>query len=96
MFLLAVQFAVASLAQEADFTTIRVRDAETGRGVPLVTLTTVNKRSYVTDSNGVIAFHEPGLMNKQVYFHIQSHGYEYPKDGFGYRGAKIQTTPGVT
>ncbi len=96
VFLLAVQFAVASLAQEADFTTIRVRDAETGRGVPLVTLTTVNKRSYVTDSNGVIAFHEPGLMNKQVYFHIQSHGYEYPKDGFGYRGAKIQTTPGVT
>ncbi len=86
----------AASAQSSRYTTIRVVDSETDRGVPLVTLSTVNNRSYVTDSNGIIAFYEPGLMNKEVFFHIQSHGYEFPKDGFGYRGSRIMTTPGAT
>ena len=83
-------------AQNSDYTTIRVIDAETRRGVPLVSLKTVNERVYITDSNGVVAFNESGLMNKEVFFHVESHGYEYPKDGFGYRGVKIQTSPGST
>ena len=83
-------------AQSSQYTTIRVLDAETKRGVPLVELKTVNDRIYYTDSNGVVAFYEPGLMNKQVFFHVKSHGYQFPKDGFGYRGTKIQTTPGKT
>ena len=83
-------------AQNNSYTTIRVIDAETRRGVPLVSLKTVNERVYITDSNGVVAFNEPGLMNKEVFFHIESHGYQYPQDGFGYRGAKIETKPGST
>lgn len=83
-------------AQSSQYTTIRVLDAETKRGVPLVELKTVNDRIYYTDSNGVVAFYEPGLMNKEVFFHVKSHGYQFPKDGFGYRGTKIQTTPGKT
>lgn len=73
---------------------IVVKDAETGRGVPLVELTTVNNIRFVTDSNGVAAFLEPGLMDQKVFFHVKSHGYEYPKDGFGYRGKVLQTEPG--
>ncbi|MEE2675414.1 MAG: hypothetical protein VX876_00465 [Planctomycetota bacterium] len=83
-------------AQNNGYTTIRVIDTETGRGVPLVSLKTVNERVYITDSNGIVAFNEPGLMNKEVFFHIESHGYEYPKDGFGYRGVKIKTIPSST
>jgi hypothetical protein len=82
-------------ASSSDWFAIRVVDAETKRGVPLVELKTVNHLRYYTDSNGWVAFREPGLMNRQLFFHIRSHGYEYPKDGFGYRGKRLQTTPGT-
>ena len=74
---------------------IRVVDAETGRGVPLVELETVNHLRFYTDSNGTVAFREPGLMGRQIFLHVRSHGYEYPKDSFGYRGVRLKTTPGT-
>ncbi len=74
---------------------IQVVDRRTGRGVPLVELRTVNSIRYFTDSNGIVAFHEPGLMNKEVFFFVESHGYEFPKDGFGMRGKRLKTTPGT-
>ena len=73
---------------------IRVVDEETGRGIPLVELETVNHLRFYTDSNGTAAFHEPGLMERQIFFHVHSHGYEYPKDDFGYRGVRLKTIPG--
>ena len=73
---------------------IKVVDEETNRGVPLIQLETVNYRRYWTDSNGLVAFYEPGLMDQQVFFHVSGHGYEYPQDGFGYRGVKLQVTSG--
>ena len=73
---------------------IKVVDEQTGRGVPLIELKTTNLISYFTDSHGIIAFYEPGLMNQEVFFHISSHGYEYPKDGFGYRGKQIKIESG--
>ncbi len=75
---------------------IEVVDRETGRGVPLVELRTVHQVRYVTDSNGIVAFDEPGLLGRKVFFHVKSHGYEYPRDGFGYRGLALETHPGGT
>ncbi len=73
---------------------IRVVDDQTGRGVPLVELRTVNGIRLYTDSNGVAAFYEPGLMNQDVFFFVRSHGYEFRKDGFGYRGRRVRVVPG--
>ncbi len=73
---------------------IQVVDEETGRGVPLVELRTVNQIRYYTDSNGIIAFDEPGLMDRKVFFSIASHGYEVDKDSFGYRGKALQVKEG--
>jgi len=73
---------------------IQVVDAETGRGIPLVELETTNLIRLVTDSNGIVAFYEAGLTGQKVYFHIKSHGYAYPKDGFGNRGKAFEITPG--
>jgi len=78
----------------AEYFKIQVADSRTGRGVPLVELRTVNNIRYYTDSNGIVAFHEPGLMNREVFFFVESHGYEFHKDGFGYRGTKLKTLPG--
>lgn len=82
------------LQAKPDYFTIEIVDKDNGRGIPLVELRTVNDIVYHSDSNGLVAFYEPGLMNHKVFFHIKSHGYEYPKDGFNYRGITLQTTPG--
>jgi hypothetical protein len=73
---------------------IRVVDAASGRGVPLVDLKTVNHVLHVTDSAGWVAFNEPGLMDREVFFHMHSHGYEFPKDGFGNAGVRLHPKPG--
>jgi hypothetical protein len=75
---------------------IHIIDTATGRGIPMVTLTTVNDISLVTDSAGWAAFDEPGLMAQPIYFHISSPGYEKPKDGFGHTGQTLTTQPGQT
>ena len=77
-----------------DYFAIRVVDEATGRGVPLVELRTTNELRYVTDSAGYVAFREPGLMDREVYFHLHGHGYETPQDGLGFRGRKLVARPG--
>jgi hypothetical protein len=92
---LLVSLWVASPAGHASkYFKIAVVDEQTGRGVPLVELRTVNNVRYYTDSNGIVAFYEPGLMDRSVFFHVESHGYEFPKDGFGYRGKAIRIMEG--
>lgn len=73
---------------------IRVVDDQTGRGVPLVELETVNHLRWVTDSGGWVAISEPGLMGQRVFFFVRSHGYEHPKDGFGFAGVRLQLVAG--
>ena len=73
---------------------IEVVDDGTGRGVPLVELQTVNNIRLFTDSNGLVAFDEPGLEGQRVFFHVKSHGYEFAKDAFGYRGQALEVRVG--
>jgi hypothetical protein len=94
LILCALHIIGVSAQESPGYYKIRVVDQQTGRGVPLVELKTTNNIRYYTDNNGIIAFHEPGLMDQEVYFHINSHGYEYPRDGFGYRGRSLMTTKG--
>ncbi len=88
---------VPGLAQDADaarFFGIRAVDEQTGRGIPLVELETVNNLRFVTDSAGWIAIDEPSWEGEPVYFHVRSHGYEYPQDGFGFAGTVLTCQPG--
>ena len=73
---------------------IQVVDRQTGRAVPLVELRTTNNIRYFTDSNGIAAFYEPGLMDREVFFFVESHGYEFPKDGFGFHGTRLKAIRG--
>jgi len=96
---LAVTLVLSARTQVAypvanDCFNITVVDEQTGRGVPLVELRTVNNIALWTDSNGIIAFDEPGLMGQEVYFHVASDGYEYAPDGFGNRGVRLTPTRG--
>ena len=73
---------------------IQVTDDKTGRGVPFVELETTHHRLFVTDSGGWAAISDPELMGQEVFFHIRSHGYSFPKDGFGYSGVRLTPKPG--
>ena len=79
--LTAMALAVPLAAAGSDYFQIRIVDEQTGRGVPLVELRTTNKISCWTDSNGIVAWNEPGLMDRDVYFTIQSPGYTFPGGG---------------
>ena len=80
----------------ADYFKIVVVDSETGRGIPLAELETVSRTRWVTDSHGVAAVDEPGLMGQEVFFSVRSHGYEYPEDFIGFRGVKLKPEPGAS
>jgi hypothetical protein len=85
----------AAMAQAPrDYFVIHIVDEQTGHGVPLVELRTTSEAVYYTDSNGIVAFYEPGFMDQDVYFHIFSHGYEVPPDMFQYRGKALKVAPG--
>ncbi len=73
---------------------IHVVDEQTGRGVPLVELETVHHVRFVTDNQGLIAIDDPQFLGERVFFHIRSHGYQYPTDGLGMTGRAFDLQPG--
>lgn len=73
---------------------ITVVDSQTNRGVPLVELRTSNETLFVTDSAGRVAISDVDLLNRKVYFGVKSHGYEFPRDGFGSVGRTVEVKPG--
>jgi hypothetical protein len=91
---LLVLTGLAAAAEPGRYFKIQVVDDQTGRGVPLVELKTTANTRYLTDSSGIVAFSEPGLMDQRVFFHVKSHGYELPKDGFGFAGKTLDVKPG--
>jgi hypothetical protein len=80
--------------QPSRYFAIEIVDDQTARGVPLVELKTVSNIRLYTDSAGLVAIDDPALLGRDVYFSISSHGYEFPKDGFGFRGQRLTLTPG--
>ncbi len=94
--LAGITSALAFPMMASDAFVIQVSDKQTGRPVPLVELTTTQQVRYVTDNSGVVAIDDPELINKDIFFHLSSHGYEFPKDGFGMRGKRIQLIAGGT
>lgn len=88
-------FAPSAPAMEpSDFFEIQVIDQETGRGIPLVELVTVDDVRRVTDNAGRVAYFEPGHAGRTIFFHIKAQGYHVPTDGFGMSGFRFKIEPG--
>ena len=95
--LLFLFFALQNIARaESQCFGIHIVDDATGRGIPLIELRTVNDIRCVTDSAGWIAFNEPGLMGRDVFFSINGPGYSKDKDGFGFAGVRVTPKAGET
>ncbi len=84
------------LASGAQPCRIEVVEKASGWPVPLVELRTTHQARFVSDNAGVIAFDLPELMGRETWFDVLGHGYEVPKDGFGYRGVRLRPEPGKT
>jgi hypothetical protein len=73
-------------------------DEETGRGVPLVQLKTSSYIAWISDSAGVIAFDEPGLLGLDVYFVVLTDGYSVvttlPNEPHSEPGVLLRTEAG--
>ncbi len=91
-------FLLGSLLQAAAAPACRIEVVEKGSGwpVPLVELRTTHSLSFITDNAGVIAMDAPELMGRETWFTVIGHGYEVPKDGFGFRGVRLKPEPGKT
>jgi hypothetical protein len=74
----------------------RIAIVAAGSRAPLggAQLRTVNHVSLTSDEHGVIAFYEPGLMGREVYFDVSYPGYERAADSFGFRGVRLQVSEG--
>src|SRR5436190_4659792 len=94
--LLLLLFAGAPFAAAAPLCRIEVVEQGSGWPVPLVELRTTHQARFITDNAGVIAFDLPELMGRETWFDVIGHGYEIPKDGFGYRGVRLTPEPGQT
>jgi hypothetical protein len=87
----------SAVAAATPYFGLQAVDEQTGRGIPLVEFRTVNDLRFVTDNAGWIAFNEPGLMGREVWFYLSlSPGYELKKDGFGYTGVRLTPVAGKT
>ncbi|MBN2211550.1 MAG: hypothetical protein JW709_09165 [Sedimentisphaerales bacterium] len=74
---------------------IEVVEKGSGWSVPLVELRTIHNVRFVSDNAGVIAFDLPELMGRETWFTVIGHGYEIPKDGFGFSGVRLTPQPGA-
>lgn len=73
---------------------LQVLDASTGRGIALVEVCAMSNVCLWSDSNGIVAFEEPGWEGRDVFLRIQSHGYEHRKDFFGVPGLTVRFAAG--
>ncbi|MBL8813735.1 MAG: hypothetical protein JNM43_26445 [Planctomycetaceae bacterium] len=85
-----------AMAQKDDSPPIEIQvvDRETGRGVPMVELITIDDLTYMTDNAGRVAFDEPEIIGQTIFFRVVSAGYQCPKDGFGIEGVRLKLEPG--
>ena len=82
--------------EQHQFFKITVLDQATRAPIAGARLETTNHIALTSDSNGVVAFYEPGLMDIDVYFLGTHPGYEMAADGFGYRGKVLRPVEGAS
>ncbi len=82
-------FTVVSATDAGYSFRILVVDDQTDLPVPMVELRTVSGLVWITDNAGVACIDASELQNQETWFYVQSHGYEYPADGFGFRGLRF-------
>jgi hypothetical protein len=74
---------------------VRVIDPETGRGVPLVQLSTSRDAIlFWTDSQGVAAIDDTAMDGQDVIFRVRSHGYEFQERILGEPAVRVHVAAG--
>lgn len=75
---------------------IKIVEKGTNWPVPLVELKTTHELRLVSDNAGIIAIDQPELLDREIFFHVEGHGYDVAPDGFGIRGIRLTPRRGET
>lgn len=93
----SARHAVPPAAHTTGWAGVRVVDDATGRGVPLVTLKTVDQVEHVTDSQGWAAVDAPGVAaaDAALWLGCSADGYDCGEaDWLGFRGLAVNASSG--
>jgi hypothetical protein len=71
-------------------------DDQNGRPVPLIEFRTTSGMKWITDNAGKAVVDAPELFGREVWFTVLGHGYEVPRDGFGFQGIRLTPTRGAS
>jgi len=86
----------ARASEQHQFFKISVLDQATRLPIAAARLETTNHIALTSDTNGAVAFYEPGLMDSDVYFSATHPGYEIAADAFGNRGKALRPVEGAS
>lgn len=75
---------------------IEIVEKGTNWPVPLIELRTTHELRLVSDNAGIIAIDQPELLDREIFFHVNGHGYDVAPDGFGIQGIRLTPRRGET
>lgn len=79
-----------------DLFVLEAIDDQNGRPVPLIEFRTTSGMKWITDNAGKAVVDAPELFGREVWFTVLGHGYEVPRDGFGFQGIRLTPTRGAS
>lgn len=82
-------------ASPHDAFVIQAIDEQNGRPVPLIEFRTTSGMKWITDNAGKAVIDAPELFDREVWFSVVGHGYDVPRDGFGFQGIRLTPTRGT-
>lgn len=85
-----------AFASPHDLFVLEAIDDQNGRPVPLIEFRTTSGMKWITDNAGKAVVDAPELFGREVWFTVLGHGYEVPRDGFGFQGIRLTPTRGTS
>lgn len=85
-----------AFASPHDAFVIEAIDEQNGRPVPLIEFRTTSGMKWITDNAGKATIDAPELFDREIWFSVAGHGYDVPRDGFGFQGVRLTPTRGTT
>lgn len=93
----AISFpATIAFALPHDLFVLEAIDDQNGRPIPLIEFRTTSGMKWITDNAGKAVVDAPELFGREVWFSVLGHGYDVPRDGFGFQGIRLTPTRGTS
>lgn len=93
---LALALSTSVALAEGRYFRLEIVDSTNQAPLPGALVETTNHLRFTSDRNGLVAFHEPGVMGTRVWFTVTRSGYQVAPDALGIRGVGFVVNEGGT